>query len=193
MNLKVCLNFWVCFVLCVALILQPRTVYREWEQEADFKIWNHSPTEISGKGPLDYIHLIHPRGHYLSRFPSTSQTLIDNLNGKILCALGSFFHRIPITSVGKPLHLALEFYHPKPVEFSCQLLRAVLTRWKVALTNHFHHSFSKLYVKVVVLPKAQKQMFEWLGALHFTNSGLPWIPTDVWQTQGDSLQTERIR
>lgn len=116
MNLKVCLNFWVCFVLCVALILQPRTVYREWEQEADFKIWNHSPTEISGEGPLDYIHLIHPRGHYLSRLPLASQTLIDNLNGKILCALGSFFHRIPITSVGKPLHLALEFHHPKPVE-----------------------------------------------------------------------------
>lgn len=102
------LNFCVCFVLHVALILQPRAVYGEWEREADFKKWNRGPTENSGRGPLDYIPLIHPRGYLLSRLPLTSQTLIDKLD--------TFFHRILITSVGNPLHLAVRIYHLKPVE-----------------------------------------------------------------------------
>lgn len=106
MNLKVCLNFCVCFVL--ALILQPRAVYGGWEREADFKKLNHSPTEISGRGPLGYIPLIHSRGYYLSRLPLTSQILTDKL--------GAVFHRILITSVGNPLHLAVRFYHHIPVE-----------------------------------------------------------------------------
>lgn len=165
MNLKVCLTFCVCFALCVALILQPRTVYRQWEWEADFKEGNHSPTEISGRCPLDYIPLIHSRGYYLSGLSLTSQTLIDKL--------GAFFHRILITSVGNPLHLVVCFYHPNPVEsFPASSFVLYSHQIKRTLVNHFYHSFSKLYVKVVVLRKAQKQIFEWLRALPFTNSGL---------------------
>lgn len=142
-NWRHVLNFRVCFVPCVALILQPWGIYREWGREADSK-WSQSPSEISGKALLDFTGVrICPRDFCLSGLPLASQTLTDNSNGKILWALSSFSLRpswnqeVARACLGRySLHLAEVFYHPKSVKkISCQLLCAIHSTALANLVN----------------------------------------------------------
>lgn len=99
LNLKVCLNFHICFATSVLWSFSSQEKFTGNRVRGGLGRWIYSPDEISGKAPCDSIRArTPPKGLCLSRFLLTSHTLLEVSNKENFGALGFFCSRAVCTS-----------------------------------------------------------------------------------------------